>query len=1042
MTTIRPHQEVRLAVVMYGGVSLAIYINGVAQEIFQLSLATATNEAGADTGDGKVPLVADADLTGAAATYRLLARLRSLPEARLQELERQESQRGPGGDPQQRLEVLAGSLPEQIAVKFTVDTLSGTSAGGINAVYLGKALACNADPGPLKDLWIDEADILKLINDRHGRKPEETASPPKSLLNGNRMYVKLLDALDKVGRTGDTTKPSGHVSELDVTLTTTDVYGVPVLLQLSEGFTTERRLKDAFSFRYRNYGAVSNDFETRNDPLMAFAARCTSAFPFAFEPAQMTAVGAIGARMPKGAVRDALANREAWAGAMVLAPSRRAAGESAAATQARAFADGGYLDNKPFSYAVDTMVGRLTECPVERKLVYIEPSPEVVADFERPPPNAVENVFLALSLARYETIREDLERVLARNRLVERTRRLLAYVDDDLAPTFKAGSPTETVEFIKGGLSHFLKTFGASYGGYHRLKVGALTDQLAGWAATAAEFDPTSDADQAVRVLVAAWRGEHFSIEPSGSQEDETSLLFKFDLEYRIRRLRFVLGRLADLQRGVFNNESARLAELLVKLGTPTADVAWPQDTAAVSAALARLRSQLHGALVHLLRARRMLNDRGDANPLRAVFVRPEYAPLLRALMKDLISAPTYAEREARARAALATPAVGGMVREVVAAVEAFVKTARENARAQTLAAFAVDDIAAVTDAAGAWSVALKKLCRRFYDFYHQYDFLSFPLTYSTDVGGELATVDVVRISPADAQTLVKPTEGRRKLAGTDLMNFSAFFQDNWRRNDLLWGRLDGAERLITALLPQDKPTLRALLVRDAQQRILAEHYAHLQPDRLAQALIERVGGGADVNAALADPQELRDALSAALAERGRSPRIWEYFASDQGYRVDLAKKPQIWAESMSRGSRVTGRVLETISDEAKLGPGATAARWLTRAATGAWGLVILATPDSVWNLLARHWFSLLVLLSVLLIGLGLLLTNPAVQTFGLGLLCATLAGAVAWWAASDILAGRVKAKTVLLFVVVLLAVYGGIQLFLLVRSFLLAGAG
>src|SRR4051812_393168 len=37
-------QEVRFAVVMYGGVSLAIYINGVAQELFRLVRATAPVE--------------------------------------------------------------------------------------------------------------------------------------------------------------------------------------------------------------------------------------------------------------------------------------------------------------------------------------------------------------------------------------------------------------------------------------------------------------------------------------------------------------------------------------------------------------------------------------------------------------------------------------------------------------------------------------------------------------------------------------------------------------------------------------------------------------------------------------------------------------------------------------------------------------------------------------------------------------------------------------------------------------------------------------
>jgi hypothetical protein len=37
----RPEQEFRFAVVLYGGVSLAIYINGVAQELLRMVRATA-----------------------------------------------------------------------------------------------------------------------------------------------------------------------------------------------------------------------------------------------------------------------------------------------------------------------------------------------------------------------------------------------------------------------------------------------------------------------------------------------------------------------------------------------------------------------------------------------------------------------------------------------------------------------------------------------------------------------------------------------------------------------------------------------------------------------------------------------------------------------------------------------------------------------------------------------------------------------------------------------------------------------------------------
>ena len=50
-------QEVRFAVVMYGGVSLAIYINGIAQELLRWARSTAQDST------GKVALIATNDST-------------------------------------------------------------------------------------------------------------------------------------------------------------------------------------------------------------------------------------------------------------------------------------------------------------------------------------------------------------------------------------------------------------------------------------------------------------------------------------------------------------------------------------------------------------------------------------------------------------------------------------------------------------------------------------------------------------------------------------------------------------------------------------------------------------------------------------------------------------------------------------------------------------------------------------------------------------------------------------------------------------------
>ncbi len=92
-------REVRLGIVMYGGVSLAVYENGVAQELFR-----------AVNGEG---------------VYAL--------------------------------------LKELIDSDIVVDILSGTSAGGINGILLAFALTNKKDFRRCSNLWRDSGDILKLL---------------------------------------------------------------------------------------------------------------------------------------------------------------------------------------------------------------------------------------------------------------------------------------------------------------------------------------------------------------------------------------------------------------------------------------------------------------------------------------------------------------------------------------------------------------------------------------------------------------------------------------------------------------------------------------------------------------------------------------------------------------------------------------------------------------------------------------------------------------------------------------------------------------
>jgi len=90
---------------------------------------------------------------------------------------------------------------------------------------------------------------------------------------------------------------------------------------------------------------------------------------------------------------------------------------------------------------------------------------------------------------------------------------------------------------------------------------------------------------------------------------------------------------------------------------------------------------------------------------------------------------------------------------------------------------------------------------------------------------GEAELCEVFRISPRDATSIVDEnalTEKRRKLAGTALFHFGAFLNREWRQNDLMWGRLDAAERIIHCILPQAQPLVEEanLAIVGSQERL------------------------------------------------------------------------------------------------------------------------------------------------------------------------------------------------------------------------------
>jgi hypothetical protein len=102
------------------------------------------------------------------------------------------------------------------------------------------------------------------------------------------------------------------------------------------------------------------------------------------------------------------------------------------------------------------------------------------------------------------------------------------------------------------------------------------------------------------------------------------------------------------------------------------------------------------------------------------------------------------------------------------------------------------------------------------------WDSLLYPMQAVSDVG-ERDGVSIVRMSPDDARLLQPLDPEKPKLSGMAIMHFGAFFSRPGREKDYLWGRLDGAERLIGLLLGDATEEERARWVRRAFAAIVAE---------------------------------------------------------------------------------------------------------------------------------------------------------------------------------------------------------------------------
>ena len=240
--------------------------------------------------------------------------------------------------------------------------------------------------------------------------------PPFGGANFDTMLLDAFAAMASAPR-GPRLLPPGQ--PLDLFVTVTDFRGHPERLTLNsppEVVETEHRLVLPFT----DHG---DPCETLADPAeLTFAARATSSFPGAFPPFTVGELdGVLQEREQRWPGRRAFLTR--------VLPRQSAAG----ASDQTVLIDGSVLANAPFRPAIDALRERPARHQIDRRFVYIDPSPGMKIRLGGAGRHGVPGFFPTIlgaisELPRKQPIRDNLDALTERSQRIERMRAIIGNI--------------------------------------------------------------------------------------------------------------------------------------------------------------------------------------------------------------------------------------------------------------------------------------------------------------------------------------------------------------------------------------------------------------------------------------------------------------------------------------------------------------------------------------------------------------------------------------------------------------------------------------
>jgi patatin-related protein len=536
-------KELRLALVCYGGISLAVYMHGVTKEVWHLARASQIFHTG--KGDQTSPYAA------------LLRHIRDR---------------------------------SGMTLRILPDIIAGASAGGINGIFLAHAIASGQSLEPLTDLWLGNADVEKLLDP--AAKPgssmtkfwatpiawaalrgkdnaidatvgEEARSEVRRKLTafvrsrwfeppfgGDGFTSMLLDAFEEMAAKdrGERLLPPGQ--PLDLFVTVTDFNGFPVPLRIHSPPTcVENEHRVTLSFRDGGCeGYLADPAE------LVYAARATASFPGAFPPFHVAEIDRVLAERKRE-----WPNRSAFL-------ARSLPGH--AQPEQAILIDGSVLANAPFEPAIQALKDRPARREIDRRFVYIDPKPGrkavklTKAGGDNALPGFVSTIFGAMSdIPREQPIRDSLESIDDRSARIRRMQRIIEALRPNVEKTIEGlfgmtffldkPTPARLDSWREKALTGATKDAGFAYSAYAHVKLSGIVEEIAALAVRHHPEVRDSAYEGLRQSLWAEVRARNadsvWTPAKGGAQPDAIAFFRQHDLGYRIRRLRFVIRNVSAL---------------------------------------------------------------------------------------------------------------------------------------------------------------------------------------------------------------------------------------------------------------------------------------------------------------------------------------------------------------------------------------------------------------------------------------------------------------------------------------------------------------